>query len=336
MRLFVYEFICAAGIDAPASLAREGRAMLDAVLQDLGRCRGVRTTTLLPVGTSPPSDGWPNNTVLRADPGAELERFVAEARRADYTLVIAPEFDDLLGERCRRVEECGGRLLGPGSAGVRLSGDKLRLAEHLRRHGVPTPPAVPWRWPGVGEPLPVAYPLVCKPRYGAGSQATFLLRNLDDLAAAAGAAAGDGWRGEMIAQPYHDGAAASVSFLVGGGRTLALPAAAQRLSDDGRFRYLGGEVPLPSAMNRRAQQLARRAVESVAGLFGYVGVDVGLAPSPEDDVVIEINPRLTTSYVGLRRLARFNLADALLAVTTGSPLPRPEWHEGPVMFSAAP
>ena len=107
-------------------------------------------------------------------------------------------------------------------------------------------------------------------------------------------------------------------------------------SEDGRFRYLGGAVPLPAALNRRAQQLARRAVESVAGLFGYVGVDVGLAPSPEDDVVIEINPRLTTSYVGLRRLARFNLADALLAVTTGSPLPRPEWHEGPVRFSAAP
>jgi predicted ATP-grasp superfamily ATP-dependent carboligase len=335
MRIFVYEFICAAAVNAPASLAREGRAMLDAVLHDLGRCRGVRTTTLLPAGTPPPAAGWPNNTVLLADPGTERERFVAEARRADYTLVIAPEFDDLLGERCRRVEECGGRLLGPGSAAVRLTGDKLRLAEHLRRHGVPTPPALPWRWPGVGESLPVDFPLVCKPRYGAGSQATFLLRNPDDLAAAAAVAAGEGWRGAMIAQPYKDGRAASVSFLVGG-RTLALPAAAQRLSDDDRFRYLGGEVPLPAALDRRARQLAQRAVESVAGLFGYVGVDVILAPLPEDDVVIEINPRLTTSYIGLRRLARFNLAEALLAVTTGSPLPRLEWHEGPVMFSAAP
>jgi predicted ATP-grasp superfamily ATP-dependent carboligase len=335
MRLFVYEFICAAGIDAPASLAREGRAMLDALLHDLGRCRGVCTTTLLPAGTSPPAGGWPNNTVLRADPGAEPELFTAEAGRADYTLVIAPEFDDLLGERCRRVEGCGGRLLGPGSAAVRLTGDKLRLAGHLHRHGVPTPPAHPWRWPGVGEPPPVAFPVVGKPRYGAGSQATFLLRNLDDLAAA-GAAEGEGWHGEMIAQPYHDGAAASVSFLVGRDRTVAMPAAAQRLSEDGRFRYLGGAVPLPAALNRRAQQLARRAVESVAGLFGYVGVDVVLGTGESGDVVIEINPRLTTSYVGLRRLARFNLAEALLAVTTESPLPCLEWHEGPVIFSAGP
>ena len=36
--------------------------------------------------------------------------------------------------------------------------------------------------------------------------------------------------------------------------------------------------------------------------------------SVSGDRVIEINPRLTTSYVGLRALARFNLAEALLAV----------------------
>jgi predicted ATP-grasp superfamily ATP-dependent carboligase len=332
MLIFVYEFVCAAGVEAPASLAREGRAMLDAVLHDFGRCRGVRTTTLLP---APPPAGWPNNTVVRAGREEEQERFVDEARRADYTLVIAPEFDGLLWERCRRVEECGRRLLGPSSDAVRLTGDKLRLADHLRRHGVPTPPTFPWR-PGRDDSPPASFPLVCKPRYGAGSQATFLVRDRDELGAAARATADEAWRGEMIAQPYHAGSAASVSFLVGREVTLALPTTAQRLSDDGRFRYLGGEVPLPATLNHRAQQLARHALDAVAGLFGYVGVDVVLADSVGDDVVIEINPRLTTSYVGLRRLARGNLAEALLAVTTGSPLPAVEWHEGPVRFAAAP
>ena len=37
---------------------------------------------------------------------------------------------------------------------------------------------------------------------------------------------------------------------------------------------------------------------------------LGDDPAGADDVVIEINPRLTTSYLGLRRLARDNLADA--------------------------
>jgi predicted ATP-grasp superfamily ATP-dependent carboligase len=332
MLIFVYEFVCASGFDAPASLSREGRAMLDAVLQDFGRCPGVGTTTLLPAHASPVPTAWPNNTVIRVGPNEECEQFVEQARRADYTLVIAPEFDGLLFERCRWVEEAGGRLLGPSSAAVRLTGDKLRLAEHLLRQGVATPRTFPC--PNVAVSLPIPLPLVCKPRYGAGSQAMFLLRNADEVNAAARQAAGEGWRGEMIAQPYHAGRSASVSFLIGRDTTLALPAAAQLLSDDGRFRYLGGALPLPPELNLRAQRIARQAVDAVDGLFGYVGVDVILAPSAEGDVVVEINPRLTTSYVGLRRLARFNLAQALLAVTAGSPLSCFRWHEETVMFGA--
>ena len=52
---------------------------------------------------------------------------------------------------------------------------------------------------------------------------------------------------------------------------------------------------------------------------GYLGVDLvlGEAADGSDDVVIEINPRLTTSYVGLRALARENLAAAMLDVASG-------------------
>ena len=57
------------------------------------------------------------------------------------------------------------------------------------------------------------------------------------------------------------------------------------------------------------------------GPLGWLGIDLvlGSDPAGADDVVIEINPRLTTSYLGLRRLARGNLAAALLAVARGEP-----------------
>ena len=42
-----------------------------------------------------------------------------------------------------------------------------------------------------------------------------------------------------------------------------------------------------------------------------------VADDGSGDYVIEINPRLTTSYVGLRALARTNLAAAMLAVVAG-------------------
>ena len=44
---------------------------------------------------------------------------------------------------------------------------------------------------------------------------------------------------------------------------------------------------------------------------------LGDEPSGADDVVIEINPRLTTSYVGLRAATDGNLAAAMLAVAQG-------------------
>ena len=49
--------------------------------------------------------------------------------------------------------------------------------------------------------------------------------------------------------------------------------------------------------------------------MGYVGVDLVLGDNADGngDRVIEINPRLTTSYVGLRAAAQANLAAAMLA-----------------------
>jgi predicted ATP-grasp superfamily ATP-dependent carboligase len=110
----------------------------------------------------------------------------------------------------------------------------------------------------------------------------------------------------------------------------------QRLSCDGRFRYLGGRLPLPDNLDRRARRLAQRASECVEGLHGWFGVDLvlGDAEDGSGDVAIEINPRLTTSYLGLRQLAYFNLAETLLAIARGSPLPSWEWGTDAIAFEA--
>ncbi len=272
MRIFVYEYTCAqADASRTGSLAAEGRAMLSAVLDDFRRIPGVEAVTL--------------------SGGDRRAAFAELASRADYTLLIAPEFEGILAERCRWVEEAGGRLLGPARATVELTGDKLRLAEHLRAAGVATPACCPLS----ASTIPL--PAICKPRHGAGSQATFLIRAGDDLPACVARAAAEGWRGELLVQPYVTGVPVSVAFLIGRKACWPLVPARQHLSNDGRFRYRGGQVPLPGDLGRRAVELARRALEQIPGLFGFVGVDLVVG---EVDQVIEINPRLTTSYVGLR------------------------------------
>ena len=67
---------------------------------------------------------------------------------------------------------------------------------------------------------------------------------------------------------------------------------------------------------------------------GYVGIDMILGPDgPESDVVLELNPRLTTSYLGLRQLARGNLAEAMLAAATGQPV-HLSFGRQPIEFSS--
>lgn len=332
MRVFVYEYVCGSGAHserAAPSLWREGWAMLTAVLADFGRCPGVIPSTLLSGDHPEKLADLPAAEVELVPANGERASFHRQLRRADAALVIAPEFAGTLEDRTHWVEAAGVPLLGSSSAAVRLTADKNQLALHLLARGVPTPPCVDI--PRAGD-----FPVVCKPRDGAGSLATFLARTPRELEDATAVARAEGWGGELLVQPFVPGQAASIACLVGDAGTVALPAAAQRLSEDGRFRYEGGSVPLPEPLCARAARLGRRAVEVVPGLRGYVGVDVVLGPDEDGhgDRVIEINPRLTTSYTGLRRLARFNLAEAILAAALGRPLPEFAWHPGPVHFTA--
>ena len=77
---------------------------------------------------------------------------------------------------------------------------------------------------------------------------------------------------------------------------------------------------MPSSdLANRASQLAERALDALPPALGYVGVDLilGKARDGSQDNVIEVNPRMTTSYVGLREATPDNLAKAMLENFTG-------------------
>jgi predicted ATP-grasp superfamily ATP-dependent carboligase len=305
MRVFVYEYFTATGIGRePHSCEHgiycEGSAMRDAVAADFARIPDVEVLlTPEPV------------------PGKEQETFVRLASEADVCLVIAPECDDTL-LRLRKLVPLRCEFLGSSVEAIALTSDKLALAEHWRKCGIPTP-ATSDRQPTACE----AFPLVWKPRDGAGSTDTFLLTSTFDVTQAGCLLAQEPVMRPMILQEFVAGQAASVAFLGGpAGNTPLLPAL-QVLSTDGRFNYQGGELPIPQSFATRALQLGQRAVGCVPGLVGYVGVDLvlGAADDGSQDFAIEINPRLTTSYVGFRALANFNLASAMLQTARG------EFHE---------
>ncbi len=121
----------------------------------------------------------------------------------------------------------------------------------------------------------------------------------------------------MRLEEYCPGTPCSVAVLGDGERIWTLPPFYQRLADDGTFAYLGGRRIMDRSHCQRASSLAQAAVAALPCPVGYAGVDLVLASLPSEDVVIEVNPRLTTSYVGLRQIAEVNLAAAMLQVARG-------------------
>ncbi len=253
-----------------------------------------------------------------------LHRLAAEA---DWTLLIAPEFQRHLLTRCRTIEAAGGRLLGPSPECVALATDKHALCEHLARHGVNVPRGValdPF------DPLPsdFPYPAVLKPRDGAGSLGV-------ERVECWSVARRNGPSPARL-EAFCHGQPASVAVLCGPEHSVALPPCFQSLGGESGFSYLGGSLPIPDELAARAADLARRAVASLARPLGYLGVDLVLGDqsSGAADVVIEINPRLTTSYIGLRGLFAGNLAAAMLAIASGQS-PGLCWKPGPIAFEAS-
>ena len=202
----------------------------------------------------------------------------------DAALLLAPprELVELTGWFERR----GIRLLGTGREGARLAGDKwlsyLRLRGRVRLPPSRLSPPSGVRW-------------VVKPRWGAGGGGVRRGRK--------------GGEGEFF-QLYVEGIPASCCLLAGEEvRVLSLNRQLIRW-EGGMVRYLGSRVPLqlPPALSRETEHLASRAAELLKAR-GLCGADLVVGERP---YLVELNPRLTTSFLALERILRGNLAEMVV------------------------
>ncbi|MFV0445199.1 MAG: ATP-grasp domain-containing protein [Planctomycetaceae bacterium] len=336
MRIFLSEFICSgalAGQSLPPSLLREGRAMRDAVAADLARLANTRVVMTCDPRTPSPAGV---DSVTVADATKEWDQFERLCTDCDATLVVAPELDGELHRRVERAARLSRQLCNCTPDAVELCSDKLALAERLRQAGIATPPTVRLTeivnrngWDGLD------YPVVAKPRWGAGSQSIYRCDTAGELRRVSGEFDHVQPTTEAIVQPVMPGRAVSAAVLfdfAAGRPPVTFPFAAQDLTEDGRFGYLGGQVPVPHSHAASWSRIVERMAGVVSGLRGYVGFDLLL---PADHAaalqVIEINPRLTTSYIGYRALAVDNIAPLLV----GAAASMPRWHQQVVKFDAA-
>jgi predicted ATP-grasp superfamily ATP-dependent carboligase len=293
-KVLIHEWVTGgglAGTEMVPSWASEGGAMRRAVARDFINVPWLDVIVTHDERFYHDYGPW---SCVRIGPGEEVDRLTALAPEVDYIVLIAPETGGVLFERTVALTKFRAQFLGSSAEAVRLTTDKYQLARHFSEQGIATPETLRIR-PADGLPRDFPYPAVLKPIDGAGSLATFFVPRYDQYPRDAFTL------DEAILQPYFRGEPLSASFLVHrGGKAELVAIGHQRIEvHNGRFRYLGGTLPARRDFDDGQPQ---RAVQSVAGLRGFVGVDYLWDHASKRATVLEINPRPTTSYVGLVRL----------------------------------
>lgn len=318
--IFLYEHLTAGGwspeLDPTGSLLAEGTAMRDALAGDLADIGEIETVHLL-------HDARLRTPHIPKQQLRVVSRFQSEnpeiadfVRQGIPVILIAPESGKTLCSLAQIVENLNGKLISPRFFVVHICTNKFQMNQHLRRHRVNVPVGI--SLPGWPQPLdPKLLPAILKPFDGCGSQGVQMIESWEELAAI-----DLGTEPNWLLEHFHRGTPLSVSVLMGPLGVLPLQPCTQRLSDDGRFTYLGGETPIAEHLAERAKKLAKAAAESLPPCRGYIGIDMvlGSAENGSQDVVIEINPRLTASYLILRQACEQNLAEAMLKWAEGEPV----------------
>lgn len=313
----------------PESLAGEGLAMLKALLADFrawGRFPVLTTLDRRLGDVSLPAD-----RIVVLDAEVYPASLVELARSCEAALIVAPETGGSLERVSGLMLDAGVRLLGSRPEAVAVAADKWECHRRFGLAGLPTPETVrttPADAARAAEEL--GFPLVIKPIRGAGCEGVGLVRGADTLEQALDQPALREVE-HLLLQRYVEGTHASVSLLTAGGDSVLLSLNEQWVQAGIPFVYRGGVASIAHARRADAIDLAGRAVRLVPGLRGYVGVDLML--TEEGCSLIEINPRLTTSYVGVRRVVELNLAEAIWRACGEGVLPETAAAEGEASFA---
>ena len=352
----------------PASLAREGKLMLGALVNDLlALSPSLELLVMVDDRFERPSLSERIPTVRIGANDAFPTVWKECISLCDAVWPIAPETGGILEQICLDVETTGTALLTCPSAAVRIAASKLKTAKRLAEFGLPVVNTAPLD----GFKLAQGQTVVVKPDDGVGCEDALIISDLAQLLSPAPSPNGNAvdtrrtagrikpaptgvsvkLTGRMpetvaarplrlrsgqaysglylnlnstafrIVQPLIEGEPMSLSVLFAHGKALVLSCNRQ-IIDRGvqGFSLRGCVVNATHDNDGSFQQLAEKVASAMPELWGYAGIDLML--SENGPLILEVNPRLTTSYVGLRDAIGTNPAGLVMNLLNTGKLPQ--------------
>ena len=325
-KIFIFEFVSGGGynkVDIPSSLFCEGYAMLRTTIEDFKKL-GFQIITLLDIRIEFLSQ------YLKADK-IELVKKIDDyikiytdcIKESSYCFIIAPEFSNILYNLTKIAKDNKKTVLSVDLEGICLGTSKLITYNFFLENKVNTPQtyAIPFKKKFdldfvLQKFTTLRRPIIIKPEDGVGSESIFyfetkaqIIHFFEDSNEKLDLSR------NYILQEYIDGEDLSASIINSvcskkpeTMNLIILSINAQNVKFKDSVNdsiYLGGFTPVAD------YELLKNSLEKIlknmdlSSFQGYFGIDF-IKKADNSIHFIEINPRLTTSYIGIRNILEYN------------------------------
>ena len=330
-RIFIFEFVSGGGfnqVKIPSSLFCEGYGMLRSIIADF-KAMNFEITTLLDHRISFLSHYLEANTIkyMKAKDNY-LNPFNESVKECDFTFIIAPEFSNILYNLTEIVKDKNKKILSVGLEGIQLGSSKIRTYEYFRKNKITTPKTylIPSK---IGLDIDFIIqkfkefnsPIVIKPLDGVGAESIYYFEDKDQIYEffKDSETKIDPNRNYII-QKYIEGEDLSVSLIGVPYNTkkqlntlILLSINYQDIkikNSRADSEYFGGYTPVENfkQVNKGLSKVLEKLDLSMFN--SYFGID--FIRNGDLITLIEINPRLTTSYIGIRNILNVNPVELIL------------------------
>lgn len=337
--ILVFEYYTASGINDPKIIS-EAVALIESLLSDLSsfspnnapNIHFLVSKDFFDIGDSCGFSVDNGNKIII---DTTLEDWLkTNAGNFDGCIFISAEENMNLYNLTKLLEDKNVKIYGSDSNSAFLCSNKYSTFKHLQ--GVVNQPRTfrftvcdesPWEISVKNileffEPMNSTnqneFKLIVKPLYGVDCQDMVIISDEKDIAKIYDAY---GENSEILVQEFIHGENLSVSLISDGKIAIPLTLNRQYLEiNKENQRYLGGELPYNHHLKEMAFSIAKKSVESIKGIKGFVGVDLILKTddssafgnSKDNFYFLEVNSRFTTPYVGLSKIAKFNIGKTII------------------------
>jgi len=326
-KIFIFEFVSGGGynqVDIPLSLFCEGYAMLRTTIEDFKKL-GFQIITLLDKRISHLARYLKTDMVKFVKPEDDyLKIYTKCVKKSPFCFIIAPEFSKHLYNLTKIAKNLNKKILSIDLSGVWLGTSKLETYKYFIANKVNTPKS--YRIPLKGGKMDVDFilqkfeqfdcSLIMKPEDGAGSELIYHFTTKDQILQLFERAKTNlDIARSYIVQEFIDGDDLSISII---NRTtsekintmdqiiLSINAQnVQNIDSNKDSLYLGGFTPVENykVLKKKFEKILKSM--DLTSFQGYFGIDF-IKKADNSIHFIEINPRLTTSYIGIRIILDFN------------------------------